>query len=348
MPKAAPRTLQELAQRLHLSVTTVSLVLGGRARALRISPRTEERIRRAAERYRLQPNPLAAGLRSGRTASVGLVVPDIANPFFAVLVQQLEHALRRLGRVVLLADSQENPAIEERSLADLRQRRVDGLIVAPVAGTNPLLARLAAEGFPLVCLDRVSPDLPAPQVASDHAGAARLAVEALLQRGHRRIGCLRGHLGVYSDDERVRGYRAALEAAGIHPAATWIDGGDFTRETARAAAERLLVRGEITGLVSLAGQATVGLLEAVRQRGVRCPAALSIVAFDEQPWSGLVDPPLTTIAQPVAQMVGTAVEMLQQRLDGLPAAPSPRLPCRLVPRASVAAPPRGRRGSLSP
>lgn len=339
MPRAAPRNLQDLADRLGLSVATVSLVLNGRARALRISSRTEARIQRAAERFGIQPNRLAASLRSGRTASIGLVVPDIANPFFAVLAQHLERALRHSGLVVLLADSEESVAVEERSIRELRDRRVDGMIVAPVDGRNPLLARLAAEGFPIVCLDRVSPDLAVPQVSTDHAGAARLAVEALLAAGHRRIGCLRGSPGVYSDDDRVRGYRDALLAAGITPDASWIAGGDFTRPTARAAAERLIEEGAITAIVPLAGQATLGLLEALRSRNRRCPGDLSIVAFDEQPWSSLVDPPLTTVEQPVADLVRLAIARLQDRLGGRDAGPTTRLAARLIARDSVGPPP---------
>jgi LacI family transcriptional regulator len=338
MPKSPPRTLQNLATHLGLSLATVSLVLNGRARELRISARTETRIRRAAERYAIAPNRLAASLRSGRTASVGLVVPDVANPFFAVLAQQLERALRRAGRAVLLADSEETLEVETRSLRELRQRRVDGLIVAPVDGRNPLLPQFAAEGLPLVCLDRVAPDLAVPQVTIDHAGAARLAVEALLQQGHRRIGCLRGTPGVFSDDERVRGYREALATAGIAAADAWIDGGDFTRATARAAAERLLDRGELTAIVPLAGQATLGLLELIRARGVRCPEQLSLVAFDEQPWSGLVSPPLTTIAQPVAEMAQAAANALHELLAGRDPGPPGRLPSRLIVRSSIARP----------
>lgn len=338
MSKSKPTNLPDLAAHLGLSVATVSLVLNGRARALRISPRTEERIQRAAERFKIRPNRIAASLRSGRTASIGLVVPDIANPFFAQLAQHLERALRQGGRAVLLADSEESLEVETNSLLELRQRRVDGLIVAPVDGRNPVLARFASEGFPLVCLDRAAPDLPAAQVTIDHVAAARTAVEAILAKGHRHIGCLRGTPGVASDDDRVRGYREALATAGITPREGWIDGGDFTRATAQTAARRLLDRPEITAIIPLTGQATLSLLDVMRDRAVRCPDDISVVAFDEQPWSALLSPPLSTIAQPIEEMARAAVDRLHRLLDGQEAGPPLRLPIRLIARASIASP----------
>lgn len=338
MSKSKPTNLPDLAAHLGLSVSTVSLVLNGRARALRISPRTEERIQRCAAKFKVQPNRLAASLRSGRTASIGLVVPDIANPFFAQLAQHLERAVRQGGRVVLLADSEESIEVETSTLVELRQRRVDGLIVAPVDGHNPLLAHFASEGFPLVCLDRAAPDLPAALVTIDHAAAARTAVEAVMAKGHRQIGCLRGTPGVASDDDRVRGYREALADAGITLRAGWIDGGDFTRATALAGARRLLDRPEITAIIPLTGQGTLSLLDVMRDRTIRCPDDISIVAFDEQPWSALLSPPLSTIEQPIAQMAHAAVDCLHRLLGGEGAGPALRFPVRLISRASISPP----------
>ncbi len=335
MSKSKPTNLPDLAAHLGLSVPTVSLVLNGRARALRISQRTEERILRAAERFNVQPNRIAASLRSGRTASIGLVVPDIANPFFAALAQQIERALRPSGLAVLPADSEESSDAEARSLLELRQRRVDGLIVAPVGEVSAVLRELAASGFPLVCLDRVIPELHVPQVSTDHAGAARQAVELLLKHKHRRIGCLRGKRGVFSDEERVRGYKEAMLAAGITPKDAWIAGGDFTRDSAQAAASELVSRGELTAIISLAGQVTLGLLETVRSLGIRCPEALSIVAFDEQPWCSLLSPPLTTVEQPIAEMARAAVACLYERLEGKKSGSPLLLASRLIYRASV-------------
>jgi LacI family transcriptional regulator len=335
---AAPQNLASLARHLGLSLATVSLVLNGRARALRISPETEARILQAARTFQIQPNRLAASLRSGRTATIGLVVPDVANPFFAALAQQIERTLRNTGVAVFLSDSEESIEVEEASLHELHQRRVDGLILAPVGLQNRRLEALVKKGFPVVSIDRVLPHLALPHVSTDHAGAARQAVVALLEAGHRRIGCLRGSPAAYSDEERVRGYRAALRDAGVEPADDWIAGSGFTRPAAREAAAQLLARPELTAIVSLAGQVTLGLLEAIRDHGRRCPEQLSIVAFDEQPWCSLISPPLTTIEQPIAAIAAQAVALLQHRLNGGAVGAAIHLPSRLIHRSSVGPP----------
>jgi len=346
MSKSKPQDPPELAAHLKLSLATVSLVLNGRARALRISPRTEKRILGAAERFGIKLNRIAASLRSGRTASIGLVVPDIANPFFAALAQQIERGLREGGRVVLLADSAESVELEERSLQELQQRRVDGLIVAPVGKANAVLEALVAKKFPLVCVDRLLPGLAVPQISIDHAGAVRQAIELLVRQGHRKIGCLRGTAGVFSDDERVRGYRKAMKVAGLKGRDEWIAGGDFNRDTAQRESNLLLARGDLTAVVSLAGQVTLGLLETVRERGIRCPAELSIIAFDEQPWCGLLSPPLTTVEQPIVEMARRAVDCLHSQLEGNQGRPPIFLPAKLIERASVAKPMAGSPGRI--
>lgn len=337
-PVQKPHNFAALATHLGLSVATVSFVLNGRAREMRISPRTETRILEAAKEYGIQPNRVAASLRSGRTGSIGLVVPDIGNSFFANLAQQVQRHTHHDGDAVLLCDSGENSAAEVASVEDLQQRRVDGLIVAPVGELHKALLLLARRRFPVVCVDRLLPGLELPQVTIDHAQAARRAVETLVAAGHRAIGCLRAKPTVHADEERVRGYREGMEAAGLTVRDEWIAGRSYEREQAARDARQLFAQPELTAIIPLAGQATLGLLEAMREDGFRCPSDYSIVAFDEQPWCSFIFPPLSAVRQPLEAMAREAVRILSARIAGKATEMLVLLEASIIERQSVAPP----------
>jgi LacI family transcriptional regulator len=302
----------ELARHLGVSATTVSRVLGGKAEAYRISEETVARVRAAAARLEAAPDPLGAGLRRGTLGMIGLLVPDVTNPFFSSLARAIELELRRRGLAVQLSDSAEDPTTEEELLAAMLGRRLDGMILAPVGRVSPRLeALLRGSPMPLVVVDRVLPHLGIPSVCLDNAAAGRLAVAHLIQSGHRRIGCLRGNRDSHPDQERFRGIREAMGEAGLGPEALLVAGTGYSREEGLAGAEALLNRASPpTAVVSLSGQGIFGLLQTVERRGLAIPQDLSVVAFDEQPWSAFMHPPLTTVVQPIEEMGRRAVEML--------------------------------------
>ena len=304
--------LSELAQHLDLSPTTVSRVLNGHAQKYRISGRTVDRVLRAAEQFAAAPDPLGTSLRCGKLGMVGLLVPDITNPFFSGLARAVERDLREHGITLQLCDSAEDATTEIELLRQMLGRRLDGLILAPVGcGSPELLATVAAAEMSIVTLDRIVPELKLASVSLDNAAAGALATRYLLDAGHTRIGCLRGDHASFADEERYRGYRETMTSAGVEQAPSWVAGGGYTREAGVEGALKIL-RSEDRpdALISLTGQGILGVLEVARSLDMRIPQDLSVVAFDEQPWARFVDPPLTTVVQPVDEMATAAVDRL--------------------------------------
>lgn len=335
--------ISELAQHLDVAVSTVSRVLSGNAEKYRISQKTEKRIREAAEKFHVVPDPLGAGLRRGKIGMVGLLVPDITNPFFSHLARAVESKLRNRGIAVQLCDSNEDPETELDLLRNLMSRRLDGLIVAPVGVSGEQLAStLRRSPFPTILLDRILTGVDAPTIAIDNRAAGSLAANCLLELGHTSIGCLRGNPLSRSDRDRLAGVEDALQRKGDASPDLLVSGEGYSAEQSRAAAEALLQRDDRpSAIITLSGQGILGTLEVAREFGISLPDELSLVAFDEQPWSSLVHPPLTTISQPIEKMAEKAAEILSSQLDGETSAQSAGshiFEATLIKRSSVTIP----------
>ncbi len=304
--------VSELAQHLDLSPSTVSRVLNGSAQKYRISAKTVERVQQAATQFQVAPDPLGSSLRSGKLGMVGLLVPDITNPFFAGLARAIELELRQRGITVQLCDSNEDAATELGLLQQMLSRRLNGMILAPVGKHSPDLARaIESAPFPLVVLDRIIPDLEIPSVGIDNANAGRIAAEHLIQSGHPKIGCLRGDHESFTDRERLRGVREALIEAGLPVEESWFAGAGYSRESGLEGAHAILgAEQPPTAVITLNGQGILGILQAASELNVSIPDDLSVVAFDEQPWSAFMKPPLTTVVQPLDAMAVQAVSLL--------------------------------------
>lgn len=340
MAAAPSEGLKQLAKSTGLSVSTVSRVLNGKAEASRISAATRERVLREAARQGVVINAVARGLRLRTTQTLGLLIPDISNPFFAALARQVERASRARGYSVLLCDSEESTAVEAENVRLMQGRRVDGLVVAPVGGEQAHLVALQASGMPLVLVDRVLPGLKVPGVAADNAAGAALAVEHLLQAGHRHIGCLQGLPASSANAARVRGFKRAMQRHGLKVPPSWIVGKNYTLDSAREEAVKLLTRNpRPTAIVALGNMIALGVLQAAKSLGIPVPDGLSLVSFDDQPWAEWISPPLTTIAQPVEELGARAMDLFFEQLAA-PAKtkPPPRqivLPMTLIERRSV-------------
>jgi LacI family transcriptional regulator len=309
--------ISELAKELGFSVSTVSRVLSGNAEKYRISRKTVEKVREAAEAFQVTPDPIGAGLRRGKMGIVGLLVPDITNPFFSQLARAIELNLRSSGVAVQLCNSAEDSDTELSLLGKMLTRRLDGMIIAPVGTESEVLRSMVEDSnMPIVLVDRPLPGTSAPSVSLENRKAGRLAAEQLLAAGHTRIGCLRGDPGSESDRERFEGVRDALRAAGIDPGTLVVAGSGYSREESLSASAAILERTDRpTGIVTLSGQGILGVLETARELRLNIPDQLSVVAFDDQPWSPLIEPPITTIAQPVDQMANRVVELLNRNMQ---------------------------------
>jgi DNA-binding LacI/PurR family transcriptional regulator len=324
----------DIAKLAGVSPATVSRVISG---SRSVSPDLRERVLATARRFDYQPSQLARNLRRGRAATVGVLVSDIENPHFAIVVGSIEEALYARGTRVLFCNSGEDGAKQSSYLEVMVAERVMGVVLSPTAEGDSAVTHLLDLGMPVVAIDRPASDPRADVVVSDNAAAMAAGTQLLVDSGRRRIGWIGGRQGVWTTTERLAGYLTAIREAGLEPITTL---SEFTVEMGYRATDTILDdHPELDGLVIANNQMAIGALLALRARAVRVPDRMGVVAFDDPPWANLVDPPLTTIAQPIREMCETAVEQLFRRLAD-PAMPPQRfsLKCHLVIRESSRAP----------
>lgn len=324
-------TVKDVAQDAGVSQATAARALGGYGYA---SPDARSRVLESARRLGYSPNAVAKALVSNATMTVGVVLGDIDNPFFATAARGLTDVFDKHGYTVLLANADEDARRERRVVDALRSRRVDGLVVVPAPGAE--LEPVVQAGVPLVQLDRAVPGLAADAVMAENAEGAEAAVAHLVAHGYRRIGMVTDTTEIASSAERVEGYRRALEAAGIAFDQSLVAVGGSTQDEAHAAARRLLERPDRPGAVFTANNfMTHGVLRAATELGLVIPVDLALVGFDDLDWTTLVNPPLTVVSQPVLELGRRAAMRLLARIDDQSSDPiTVRLPTRLIVRGS--------------
>lgn len=335
--KSKRATVRDVAKAAKVSVATVSRWLNG---SMKLPEPTAERIRRAIEKLRYEPNLHARRLSRGKTDTLALVVPDIADPFFAALAGAVEAAADSSGFGLILCASLNRPAREVDYIGWVYRNHVDGLLFAtnhPDDGT--LLAAINRQAG-VVLLDEDVAGVNAPKVFCDNVQGGHDATAHLIAAGHRRIGFIGGAKGVMSAVERSTGYGRALRSAGVLRDQALVHFGGYTAEHGRASMLKLLDLAEPpTAIVASSDQIAIGALDILRERGIAVPGALSIVAYDDVAPFRFFSPALTAIHQPVANMGRRGVEMLVGHLQN-PAREvvAERLPVQLMQRGSVAPP----------
>ncbi len=327
-------TIREVAKRAGVAAITVSRVIN---RSGYVGEGTRRRVEEAIRELDYVPNVLARGLRSKRTHTLGLVVTDITNAFWTTVARGAEDAAVRDGYAVFLCNTDEDAGKQERYLQALLSRRVEGVIIAPASSQPAALQALSRAGLPFVMVDRRVPGLVADLVLGDSVGGARLLVEHLLSRGHRRIAHLGGPAGISTADDRERGYREALAAAGIAVEPGLVQRGDYRLESGYHLMRRLLERPQLPTAVCAANNVLgVGALAALREKGLRVPGDMAVACFDDLPQASLIDPFLTVVAQPAYEFGTIAVGLLLERLADPHRAPQTvTLPVDLIVRRST-------------
>ncbi|QDT15741.1 LacI family DNA-binding transcriptional regulator [Alienimonas californiensis] len=334
-------TLGDVAAAAGVSVSTASRALSGNAKACRISDATADRVRNHARRLGFRPNLLARSLQSRRSGLLGVVVPDVANPFFAAIAKEVTRGAEETGRSVLLADSGESSDREVKLVAELQARRVEGLVVCPVGVDSDHLEAANAAGTPVVVVDRGFRGGSLPTVTSDHRGGAERLVEHLVGLGHRAIGIVQGRPGTLPNDDRLRAARRTLAAAGVPADDVPVAGDGFTERSGYESAARLLAdRPDVTALFAFSTPNAFGALRAAAEAGRSVPDDLAMVCFDEVPHVEFLRVSLTAAAQDVRRLGRTAAEVMAERLEtGRP--PRRRrytVPVKFVARASSGGP----------
>jgi LacI family transcriptional regulator len=323
-------TIRDVARLAGVSVATVSNVLnGGRP----VRPEVRAVVLSAVRELGYIPNRLARGLRSRRSQTLGLIVPDITNPFFSGLVKAIEHSARAEGYQVLLSSSEEDARIEY-DLA-LASRQVDGMIVIPTQDSPRYLLRLS-EKTPVVLLDRIGGEDCLDRVGIDNIQAAHHGTQYLISQGHRRIMLLISTLELANIRERVEGYQRALAEAGLQPDPQLVvacgRGADAAQVVAGAIARR-----QPSAIFAATNRLSLVAVQAIRELRLAFPQQISLLGFDDFEWSTLLQPYLSTVKQPLEQMGRTACELLLERLAGERSEPRRiLLPHTLAVRQSVA------------
>lgn len=329
-------TIVEVARRAGVSVSTVSHVVN---RTRYVSPATAKLVDEAIADVGYLPNNLARSLKRASTNSVGLAISAISNPYFSDIICAVEAECARLGQMVFLSDTQDDPEYELGVVRALHQQRVDGVLLAPSATPQRTLDYLARNRLPCVLIDRLA-DERFDQVGVENIPAMRTLIDHVASFGHRRIGFVAGQPGFATTLERIEGYRAALAVHGIDFVPQYLATGNATTASATASTHALLsLPAPPTALVAGNNLATIGAVRAIRERGLTVPKDLSLVGFDDFEWADCFEPRLTLIAQPCVEIGRQAAALLSERIacvDGRPR--TVRLEATLHTRASCAPP----------
>jgi LacI family transcriptional regulator len=318
-------TVHDVARRAGVSTSTVSHVVNN---TRFVSDELRERVLTAMRELDYTPNAAARMLILKRSHTIGLIVSDIRNPFFASVARGVEDVAQEQGYTVVLCNSDENAERETACLSALETRAVDGVLLASAGVADAHLSRLVRAGYPIVLVDRDLPELGAPAVLLDNEGAAYTAVTHLISCGHRRIAMLSGRAAISTTTERVAGYRRALREAGIDVDDRLVVSGASTSEGGAIATNSVLDLEEPpSAIFSGNNLMTIGALQAIANRGLVVPDDIALLGFDDFPfpWSDAFRPHLTTIAQPTYELGRRAAELLVHRLKSSPSRTAERV-----------------------
>ena len=341
MSPGRPRaTITDVAAQAGVHPSTVSRVLNANVDST-IRPETRQRVRVAAERLGYRASPLARSLRLQRTLTLGMLVPDITNPFFSSIIKGAEDAARDRGYTLILGNSEDEPEREATYLRVLRERQVDGLLIASSQMADETIAELREDGFPFVLLNRGARHTEDLVVVVDNHAAAVEVVDHLAALGHRRVGHIAGPQNTTTGVDRLEGYRAAVRMHGLADEPALVVVAEAFSEAAgrRALATMLAGSARPTAVFAANDLIAIGMLQRLRQVGARVPQDLSIVGFNDIPLAGLLEPALTTVRVPQLEMGLAGTHLLIDRLEGRPIRDVRlTLPTTLVIRASTAPP----------
>jgi LacI family transcriptional regulator len=307
--------MRDVGRKAGVSAMTVSRVINGREG---VDPDTQRRVEEAIAALDYVPNRIARGLISQKTQTIGLIVPDFVNPFFAPVVRGAETAARRAGYRVLLCNSEGDLRLEREYIDDLVSHRVEGLLLAPASDRSrgSILALLRG-GFPLVLIDRALPDVDCDLIVSDSAVGARRLVEHLIAIGHRHIAHITDVDDTSTGRERLRGYREALEHAGIMYQEELVFRATVDQMGGYRAAQQALAMEPLpTAIFTVNNMTVVGAMKALREQGLSVPKDMGLVCFDDVEHLAVLSPFLTVVDQPAETFGSLGAQLLFERIAG--------------------------------
>jgi LacI family transcriptional regulator len=308
-------TIIEVAERARVSIATVSNVIRG---TRRVSPALEERVRAAIRDLDYYPNEIARSLKVKQTRMLGMIIPDITNPFFPEIIRGAEDTAFERGYFLVAANTDEQIGRERRIISALRSYRVGGILLASAPGKDISHIRSTMQaGISIVCLDRAVSGVKTDAVLLDNVRGGRECVRHLIQRGHSRIAIITGSLTLQTGRERLRGYEDALNEAGIKLDRRLIFEGDFRDESGYRLGKELLSRRVRPSAIFVCnGVMTLGVLKAFEEMGVQCPDDIALATFDDLVLDRSFHPHLTAVVQPSYEIGSRAATILMDRIEG--------------------------------
>lgn len=304
-------TLNDIAKTAGVSVSTVSRVVNNKTKKYRISSETRQLVLNTAKKLNYRPNELARGLRLKKTHTIGLIVPDISNPFFAQVTRIIQTNSYQLGYSLIVCNTDENLNTEIEQIELLRSKGVDGFILMPVGLNYGHIEKLLIGNIPIVLLDRCFDELKTNSVVVDNYMGSYKATEHLINYGHKRIAIIQGLTSTYTNNLRLKGYLDALEKYKIKADQKLIVGKDFRRENGYIETKLLLnLENPPTAIFTTSDLITLGALQAIFEEKYNIPNDVSLVSFDDIDFAPYLISPLTTVRQPKELIGEMAVKLL--------------------------------------
>lgn len=333
-------TLKDVAKRAGVHPGTASRALNVETRQL-VNGETAQRVLDAADELGYRPNPIARGLKTSRSYTVGVLIPDLTNPLFPPIVRGIQDRLEEAAYTPLIANTDNDPDRERADFEAMRARQVDGMITATARRDHDLPAGLEDVAMPVVLVNRRLEDGARPSVVADDRHGVKLAVEHLVGLGHRRIAHLAGPQELSTGYLRREGFVEAMREAGIELDPELVLAGNaFVESEGERLCNELLDRDvEVTAIVAGNDLMALGCYDAFVDRGIECPRQISVVGYNDMPFAGWFSPPLTTVRLPHYEIGARAAELLLERLRDPDAEPAQvMLEPDLVVRGSTAPP----------
>lgn len=308
-------TMKDVARKANVSVTTVSATLSG---VKPVSPDLKQRVLTAIEDLGYHRNSIASGLKSGRTSTIGLIVPDITNPFFTEFVEHVQRRAVEHGKTCLLGISDTDTEREKNLLRHMRSHQAAGTILCPTGGAEDYQSlSLDCGPMSLVVANNAMPDMVFDTIMLDNYQAAIIATQHILSFGHQRIATITGPLMQEPAQRRQAGFCFAMKRAGLTIPPNFIEQGDFREQTAYVAGQKLLSLADRPTAIFVANnQMLIGLMRAIADSNLIVPRDISVVSIDDFSWSAAFRPALTVVRQPIEAMAATAFSILQERITG--------------------------------
>jgi LacI family transcriptional regulator len=347
-------TIRDVARLADVSVTTASAVINGKRT---VKEALRQRVMRAMEELAYQPDSVARSLKVRRTMTVGIVVPDVTNPFYPAIMRPMEDVARRSGYSVIFCDSNEDQEQEQSQLSTLFSRRVDGVAIAP-ANPYAVRDRVMRQHIPFVLFDRVPANFPGAAVVTDNFEASRNAVRYLIGLGHQRLAVIVQGSHLAAVVERLEGFQQALQEKQLPIREEYIRRGEVGETALQSAwqcgVELMRLPEPPTAILCGNNRMTLGIMRALGELRIPCPDRVSVLGFDDFDWAASSTPTITTIEQPTYEMGNKAMQLLVQKIEGEkddPEQEAPQavvLPSKLHIRNSTAPPPEAPKARTCP